>query len=79
MPDGGGIDIIVGAKEIAALLGWPERRVRHVVEMRAKGKCEMPIWHEPGLGIVTTRTALKAWISARLSAPVDKAPPSEAA
>lgn len=46
-------DLLVGAKAIAAHLGWTERRVFHVAE-----KAEFPIHKIEGFGICTRKSTL---------------------
>lgn len=58
-----GSDLIIGADSIARALNWyrkdgtpHKRRVYHVAE-----KKRLPIHHEPGLGLVMRKSALRAY------------------
>lgn len=60
--------LVVGAKAVGDLIGLSARQVRHVVE-----KGTMPIWHEEGIGIVSTRAALRSYIRERARAAARRA------
>src|SRR5579883_79581 len=63
-------DLLEGAEAIAAELGWPRRRVYHVVEI-AGG---WPIWKENGI-IFSARSALRAHIENRARDAMNKTRP----
>jgi hypothetical protein len=52
-------DRLEGAQAVADELGWPVQRVYNLMS-RPKGDARIgvPIWKEPGCGIVSTRTAI---------------------
>lgn len=53
-------DLLYGAKAIAKALGCRSRRVYHLAE---RGR--MPIWNEPGIGLVARRSSLEAYFKNR--------------
>ena len=65
-----GDDHIVGARAIAEFMRWPgqERRVYNLAE-----KGTMPIWTEPGLGVVASKSALKRYVDTQICKAVDRA------
>jgi len=55
-----------GAKNIATFLGLPGRRqVYKLLEHKRLGKTNIPIWTEPGIGVVSSRTLLQNHILQR--------------
>jgi hypothetical protein len=53
-------DLLVGAPAIARFLGWPQRRVYHVIEAGSR----WPIWKDDG-GIMARKSKLLAYIEER--------------
>ena len=53
-------DLMVGAPAIAEFLGWPPRRVYHVVEKKSR----WPIWKDEG-GIMARKSSLMNYIRER--------------
>jgi hypothetical protein len=52
-------DRLEGAQAVADELGWPVHRVYHTVgRPKAERRNLVPIWKEPGVGIVSTRSAI---------------------
>ena len=49
-------DLLCGAKAIADALGCKPRRVYHLAEHGL-----MPIWNEPGIGLVARKSSLEAY------------------
>lgn len=56
-----GDDLLYGARAIAAEMKWPVSRVYSVVE----AKSGWPIWKETGAGLVSSKSALKAYVERR--------------
>ena len=72
-----GTDILAGAEAIAVELGYlaegmspDERRkaCRRVYYLAEKGS--WPIWHEPGIGLMSTKSALRKYLIERVRAAV---------
>lgn len=61
-------DLLEGADEIAAELGWNRRKVYHVIEKKRGG---WPIWKD-GSQIYSSRSALKNYIANRVQAAMNK-------
>lgn len=53
-------DLLYGAKAIAEALGCKPRRIYHLAE---HGR--MPIWHEPGIGLVSRKSSLEDYFKKR--------------
>lgn len=53
-------DLLCGAKAIAEALGCKPRRVYHLAERGL-----MPIWKEPGIGLVARKSSLEAYFRKR--------------
>jgi len=53
-------DLLCGAKAIADALGCKPRRVYHLAERGL-----MPIWNEPGIGLVARKSSLAAYFKKR--------------
>ncbi len=53
-------DLLCGAKAIADALGRKPRRVYHLAE-----RGQMPIWNEPGIGLVARKSSLAAYFKKR--------------
>ena len=53
-------DLLCGAKAIANALGCKPRRVYHLAERGL-----MPIWNEPGIGLVARKSSLEAYFKKR--------------
>ncbi len=52
-----------GATKIAAFLGLQGRRqVYKLLEQKRLGKTNIPIWNEPGIGVVSCRVLLSSHI-----------------
>jgi hypothetical protein len=51
--------LITGAENIARFLGLKNRKtVYNILEKKRIGKTDIPIWNEPGLGLVANRELL---------------------
>ena len=53
-------DLLYGAKAIADALGCKPRQVYHIAECG-----RMPIWNEPGIGLVARKSSLEAYFRKR--------------
>lgn len=53
-------DLLCGAKAIAAALGCKPRRIYHIAERGC-----MPIWNEPGIGLVARKSSLETYFKKR--------------
>lgn len=53
-------DLLYGAKAIAEALGCRPRRIYHLVEHG-----QMPIWNEPGIGLVARKSSLESYFKKR--------------
>lgn len=53
-------DLLVGAKAIAEYLGegWTRNKVYRLAE---NDETTFPIWNEPGIGVVSAKSAITAW------------------
>jgi hypothetical protein len=52
-------DRLEGAQEVARELGWPVHRVYHTIQrLKSERRDLVPMWKEPGVGIVSTRSAI---------------------
>ncbi|MEX3010472.1 hypothetical protein [Hoeflea sp. TYP-13] len=53
-------DLLCSAKAIAAALGCKPRRIYHIAECG-----RLPIWNEPGIGLVARRSSLETYFKNR--------------
>ncbi|MDA4847868.1 DNA-binding protein [Hoeflea poritis] len=53
-------DLLYGAKAIAKVLGCRPRKIYHLAE-----RGQMPIWNEPGIGLVARKSSLEAYFKKR--------------
>jgi hypothetical protein len=69
-------ELITGADNIAQFLGLSKRKqIYNILEKKRRGKSDIPIWHEPGLGLVANRELLLLYMARKsgLIAPVQVA------
>lgn len=69
-------ELITGADNIAQFLKLSDRKkIYNLLEKKRKGKSDIPIWNEPGLGIVANKEALLRYMARKsgLIAPVQVA------
>jgi hypothetical protein len=57
-------ELITGADSIAQFLNLRGRKkIYHLLEMKRLGKSDIPIWNEPGLGVVASKEALLRYMA----------------
>lgn len=69
-------ELITGADNIAQFLKLSDRKkIYNLLEKKRKGKSDIPIWNEPGLGVVANKEALLRYMAQKsgLIAPVQVA------
>ena len=57
-------ELITGAENIAQFLGLDDRKkIYNILEKKRNGKTDIPIWNEPGLGLVANRELLLRYMA----------------
>jgi hypothetical protein len=57
-------ELITGADNIAQFLKLSDRKkIYNLLEKKRRGKSDIPIWNEPGLGIVANKEALLRYMA----------------
>ena len=57
-------ELITGADNIAQFLKLSDRKkIYNLLEKKRHGKSDIPIWNEPGLGIVANKEALLRYMA----------------
>ena len=62
-------DLLYGARAIAAAMGCKPRRIYHIAE-----RGQMPIWNEPGIGLVARRSSLETYFKNREQQALEREP-----
>lgn len=58
-------DLLQGADEIATEMRTTAGQVYHLAKLVRRGKSRLPIWTEPGLGLVASRSGLRRYVQQR--------------